>query len=102
MYPIVFYKGYSAFLYYFQRVINYKNNFMKSDLSSHLSIIDKLAPNVNEFLRTTTEDFQTNYSSANYLVEYIFNKYEVIAFFFRVENDEIILVALKEYAEFRP
>lgn len=77
-------------------------NFMKSDLSSHLSNIDSVTPNINEFVRTTTEDFKTNYPSANYLVEYIFNKYEEIELFFKVENDKIILVGLKEYAEFRP
>lgn len=77
-------------------------NFMKSDLSSHLSNIDSVTPNINEFLRTTTEDFKTNYPSANYLVEYIFNKYEEIALFFKVKNDNIILVGLKEYAVFRP
>ena len=75
---------------------------MKSDLSSHLSNIDSVTPNINEFVRTTTEDFKTNYPSANYLVEYIFNKYEEIALFFKVENDNIILVGLKEYAVFRP
>lgn len=76
-------------------------NFMKSDLSSHISNIDTVTPNINEFVRTTTDDFKINYPSANYLVEYIFNKYEEIALFFKVENDKIILVGLKEYAEFR-
>ncbi len=77
-------------------------NFMKSDLVSHVDTIDTLEPNINEFLRTTTEEFKKDYSSANYLVEYIFNKYEEIELFFKVENDKIILVGLKEYAEFRP
>lgn len=76
-------------------------NFMKSDLSSHISNIDTVTPNINEFVRTTTDDFKINYPSANYLVEYIFNKYEEIALFFKVENDKIILVGLKEYAVFR-
>ena len=75
---------------------------MKSDLSSHISNIDTVTPNINEFVRTTTDDFKINYPSANYLVEYIFNKYEEIALFFKVENDKIILVGLKEYAVFRP
>ena len=61
-----------------------------------------LGSGINEFVRTTTDDFKINYPSANYLVEYIFNKYEEIALFFKVENDKIILVGLKEYAVFRP
>ena len=36
------------------------------------------------------------------LVEYIFNEYEEIELFFKVDDDKIILVGLKEYAEFRP
>ena len=77
-------------------------NFMKSDFTFHLDTIETLQPNVNEFLRTTTEEFKKDYSSANFLVEYIFNRYEEIELFFKVENDNIILVGLKEYAVFRP
>ncbi len=76
-------------------------DYMKSDLSSHTNKIDTLQPKVNEFLTITTEKFKANYPSANYLVEYIFNDYEAIELFFKVENDKIILVGLNEYSVFR-
>ncbi|HBG65464.1 MAG TPA: hypothetical protein DDW78_03225 [Treponema sp.] len=76
--------------------------FMKTDLASHANEIDAVEPHVNEFIRSTVDDMKRNYPEADVLVEYIFNKYECIELFFKTEADSLMLIGLKEYAEFRP
>ncbi len=77
-------------------------NFMKTDFSSHLGELDSIQPNINEFLRTTTDNMKKNYPEADILVEFIFNRYEEVSFFFKKENDSFILIGIIEYAVFRP
>ena len=62
-------------------------DFMKSDLITH---------------ETTTEEFEKEYTDANVLVEYLFNEYEQIEMFFKIDGNNVILVGLKEYSVFRP
>ncbi len=76
--------------------------FMKTDFLSHLNELDSIKPNINEFIRTTTADMEKDFPEADILVEYIFNKYEEIEFFFKTERDSVTLIGVKEYAEFRP
>ena len=76
--------------------------FMKNDFSSHLNELDSIQPNINEFIRTTTVNMKKDFPEADTIVEYIFNKYEEVEFFFKKDKDSLILIGLKEYAVFRP
>ena len=76
-------------------------NFMKNDFASHLKELDSIQPNINEFLRITRADMEKNYPEADVIVEYIFNKYEEVEFFFKIENGSLILIGINEYAFFR-
>jgi len=77
-------------------------DFMKSDLITHANVIDSIQPTINEFVKTTTEEFEKEYTDANVLVGYLFNKYEQIEMFFKIDGNNVILVGLKEYSVFRP
>lgn len=77
-------------------------DFMKSDLITHANVIDSIQPTINEFVETTTEEFEKEYTDANVLVEYLFNEYEQIEMFFKIDGNNVILVGLKEYSVFRP
>ena len=77
-------------------------DFMKSDLITHVNVIDSIQPTLNEFVETTTEEFEKEYTDANVLVEYLFNEYEQIEMFFKIDGNNVILVGLKEYSVFRP
>ena len=48
------------------------------------------------------EEFEKEYTDANVLVEYLFNEYEQIEMFFKIDGNNVILVGLKEYSVFRP
>ena len=76
-------------------------DFMKSDLITHANVIDSIQPTINEFVKTTTEEFEKEYTDANVLVEYLFNEYEQIEMFFKIDGNNVILVGLKEYSVFR-
>ena len=76
-------------------------DFMKSDLITHANVIDSIQPTINEFVKTTTEEFEKEYTDANILVEYLFNEYEQIEMFFKIDGNNVILVGLKEYSVFR-
>ena len=76
-------------------------DFMKSDLITHANVIDSIQPTINEFVETTTEEFEKEYTDANVLVEYLFNEYEQIEMFFKIDGNNVILVGLKEYSVFR-
>ncbi|MBO4758841.1 MAG: hypothetical protein J5505_02170, partial [Spirochaetaceae bacterium] len=76
-------------------------DFMKSDLLSHSNEIDTIKPNINDFIETDVKAFEKNYPEANVLVEYIFSDYEYVELFFKVNENNVILVGVEEYAEFR-
>lgn len=75
-------------------------NSIKSDLYLHRNAVYALSPDINTFLRTTVEDFKTNYPAANYIVEFVFDRYEHISLFFKVENEKIYLVGISDYANY--
>ncbi len=77
-------------------------DFMKSDLITHANVINSIQPIINEFVETTTEEFEKEYPDANVLVEYLFNEYEQIEMIFKIDADSINLIGLKEYSVFRP
>ena len=75
---------------------------MKSDLSDHKSKIGKLKPQINEFINSTVNDFETNHKDADVLVEYTFDSYRYIQMFFKIKQDSVYLVGLNEYSVYRP
>ena len=75
-------------------------NSIKSDLYLHRNAVYALSPDINTFLRTTVEDFKTNYPAANYIVDFVFDRYEHISLFFKVENEKIYLVGISDYANY--
>ena len=77
-------------------------DFMKSDLITHANVINTIQPIINEFVETTTEEFEKEYPDANVLVECLFNEYEQIEMIFKIDADSINLIGLKEYSVFRP
>ena len=77
-------------------------DFMISDLITHSNVINSIQPIINEFVETTTEEFEKEYPDANVLVEYLFNEYEQIEMIFKIDADSINLIGLKEYSVFRP
>lgn len=77
-------------------------DFMKSDLSGHKSKIGKLKPQINEFINSTVNDFETNHKDADVLVEYTFDSYRYIQMFFKIKQDSVCLVGLNEYSVYRP